>query len=165
MECSWPNKCFSGWRGKALDQMAKQSSTIRKTHLDTNLYIYATRYLRFLIETRDDCKDIRNLKKEQYNMVFAATCSAFERRIQVSKVVANWPKKKTLQVLPEDYTVWKTAQTLVDVLSSLVPEKCSVSKKSEIMYYILIKLEGHVKSIQAKFLAGDYENSGRHRNR
>jgi len=162
MECSWPEKCFGGWRGKLLEQMAKQSATVHKTHLDTNLYIYATRYLRFLIDTSDDCEDMTNLKRQHYNMMFSAICSAFERRIRVSEVVLKRPK--TLQFLPEDHSIWKTAQALLDILTSLVPEKCSVSKKSEIAYFILSQLEDYVKTVQAKFLAGDYENSGRHRN-
>jgi hypothetical protein len=162
LECSWPAKCFGGWRSKLLEQMSKQSATIHKTHLDTNLYIYAIRYLRFLIDTREDCDDLRTLNKSQHAIVFSAICSAFERRIKVSEVIQKRPK--TLEAFSKEHSIWKTAQMLTDILTSMVPEKCTVSAKSEIAFSILQQLEGYVQNIQVRFLAGEFKNSGRQRN-
>lgn len=159
----WPSGCFSGWRNKVLDQMAKQSSTIHKTQLDTDMYVYVCRYLNFLIDTKDEYDTIKKLSKKKHKMVVSAILSAFESRIPVTDVVKRRPK--TSKELPLQEPVWTLSQTLLQELTSMVPEKCSVSKKSEIAYQILSAVEKHRDDLQAKFLAGDTTYSGSKRKR
>ena len=154
---SWPEGMTSAWKSRVLEQMARQSATEHKTHLETNLYIYAVRYLRFLIRSEPELNTIRDLPKTEYNKVFSAVCDAFIERETVLHVVKRRPS--TLKVFPIKHDIWKKAQQLVERLVSLVPKKTTLSEKSEIMFRILSELEPFAAKLQQKFLNGEEKES------
>ena len=155
---SWPAGCLSGWRKKVLAQMAKQCSTAHTTHIETNLFIYATRYMKFLIRTDPDAVSIRQLSKKAYGKVFSAIEYAFNSHLTVKNpdnildVISR--RKKTLEVLPLDHTVWNVAQRLLERMKELVPKDTTLSQKSEIMFRIMRELEPFSFELQRQFMEG-----------
>ena len=152
LEADWGDS-ISGWKLNVLNEMARQSATEHKTHLETNLYIYAVRYLRFLIRRTPTLNDIRELSKKEFNKVFSAVCDAFIERERVLHVVKRRPS--TLEIFPTKHKIWRKAQTLVSQMMKLVPKETSLSEKSEIMFRILKELEPFAADLQQKFLSGE----------
>jgi hypothetical protein len=153
LESNWPPGISLGWKSKVLEQMARQSATMHTTHLETNLDIFAVRYLRFLIRSDPEFSSICDLSKKAYGKVFSAICDAFWERKNVTVVAKRRPT--TLELFPIKHDIWKTAQQLVTRLMKLVPKQTSLSKKSEIMYQILCELEPFAADLQQKWLNGD----------
>lgn len=153
LESNWPSGISLGWKSKVLEQMARQSATMHTTHLETNLDIFAIRYLCFLIRSDPEYSAICDLSKKAYGKVFSAICDAFWERKKVTVVAKRRPT--TLELFPIKHDIWKTAQQLVTRLMKLVPKQTSLSKKSEIMYQILCVIEPFVADLQQKWLNGD----------
>ena len=157
---SWPAGCKSGWRGKVLEQMAKQCSTSHTTHIQTNLFIYAMRYMKFLIRTDPETVSIRQLSKKAYGKVFSAIEYAFNSHVtaknknpdNILDVISR--RKKTLEVLPLGHTIWNVAQRLLERMKELVPTDTTLSQKSEIMFRIMEKLEPFSIELQRQFMEG-----------
>ena len=157
LDADWPSGISSGWKSRVLEQMARQSATMHTTHLETNLNIFAIRYLRFLIRSDPEFSAIRELSKKVYGKVFSAICDAFWERKKVTVIVKRRPT--TLELFPGKDDIWKTSQQLVTRLTKLVPKKTSLSKKSEIMFKILSELEPFADDLQQKFLNGEVSKS------
>jgi hypothetical protein len=118
---SWPRGCILGWRGKVLEEMARQLSTNHKTHLETNLFIFAKRYLKYLTRT-NKVVDTAPIVFEQlgtkaaYNKVVSAIEHAFWKHLTekngsdltIEAVISGRPK--TLEALPKMHAVWPVAQ-------------------------------------------------------
>ena len=86
-----------GWYGKVLDELAKRSATIHKTHLDTNIHIYAQRYIHVLIATDDRFGTINGLKTADLNKVVSAVTYGDDERTQeetVQAVIARRPSTR-----------------------------------------------------------------------
>ena len=86
-----------GWYGKVLDELAKRSATIHKTHLDTNIHIYAQRYIHVLIATDDRFGTINGLKTADLNKVVSAVTYGDDERTQeetVQTVIARRPSTR-----------------------------------------------------------------------
>lgn len=153
----WPSGISLGWKSKVLEQMARQSATMHTTHLETNLDIFAVRYLRFLIRSDSQFSTIRDLSKKAYGKVFSAISDAFWDRKKITAVVKRRPE--TLKIFPVKHDIWKVAQQLVGRLMKLVPKRTSLSKKSEIIFQILSELEPFAADLQQKFLNGETSKS------
>lgn len=156
---SWPEGFVSGWRGKVLEQMAKQSAVNHTTHIETNLFIYAVRYLKYMIRTDPEAESIRQLTSCAYGKVLSAITDAFWERNPVEIVIARRPS--TLKVLPSDHAIWTTAQSLLDRMFAFIPEKTTLSQKSEAMFHIMKKLEPFSHRLQEQFKAGEVQSSGK----
>jgi hypothetical protein len=160
IECgSWGKGRLSGWRGKVLDQMAKQMATSHTTHIETNLFIYAMRFLRYLVRTAPEEESIRQLStKNAYNKVFSAISDAFWTHLSkktpdnIEDVISRRPS--TLKVLPLDHAVWPVAQNLLDRMREFVPKETTLSQKSEIMFRIMSELEPFSIELQRRFVEG-----------
>ena len=86
-----------GWYGKVLDELAKRSATIHKTHLDTNIHIYAQRYIHVLIATDDRFETIKGLKTADLNKVVSAVTYGDDEKTQeetVQTVIARRPSTR-----------------------------------------------------------------------
>jgi len=86
-----------GWYGKVLDELAKRSATIHKTHLDTNLHIYAQRYIHVLIATDDRFETINGLKTVDLNKVVSAVTYGDDEKTQketVQTIIARRPSTR-----------------------------------------------------------------------
>ncbi len=86
-----------GWYGKVLDELAKRSATIHKTHLDTNIHIYAQRYIHVLIATDDRFGTINGLKTADLNKVVSAVTYGDDERTQeetVQTIIARRPSTR-----------------------------------------------------------------------
>ena len=86
-----------GWYGKVLDELAKRSATIHKTHLDTNIHIYAQRYIHVLIATDDRFETIKGLKTADLNKVVSAVTYGDDERTQeetVQTIIARRPSTR-----------------------------------------------------------------------
>jgi hypothetical protein len=153
LQTDWPDGCLSGWRRNVLDQMAKQSETIHKTHLETNLNIYAIRYMKFLLRTDEKFASIIDLRNKDYDKVFSAICSAFWERVAIVDIVKRRPT--TMKKFHIEHSIWKTAQEVVDCMTTLVPESSNLSRKSQIMYKILSRLEPYSIELQDQFQRGE----------
>jgi hypothetical protein len=153
LDADWPSGISLGWKSKVIEQMARQSATMHTTHLETNLDIFAVRYLRFLIRSDSEFSAICDLSKKAYGKVFSAICDAFWERKRVTTVAKRRPT--TLDLFPVKHDIWKTAQQLVTRLMKLVPRKTSLSRKSEIMFQILLELEPFAATLQEKFFNGE----------
>jgi hypothetical protein len=155
---SWEKGCISGWRGKVLEEMAKQCATAHKTHLETNLFNFALRYLRYMTRTVREAEPIRQLQKTAYNKVFSAMSDAFSTHLNetnpdsILDVISRRPS--TLKVLPSDHNVWPVAQELLERMQQLVPKKTTLSQKSEIMFRIMSELEPFSIELQRQFMEG-----------
>jgi len=149
---SWPEGVVSGWRGKVLEQMAKQSAVNHTTHIETNLFIYAIRYLKYLVRKEPEFEPMRKLTTCTYGKVISAITDAFWERTQVETVIRRRPS--TLKVLSTDHVIWTTAQSLLDRMFAIVPEKTTLSRKSEVMFRIMKELEPFSQSLQEQFKTG-----------
>lgn len=156
---SWPNGFVSGWRGKVLDQMAKQSAVNHTTHLETNLFIYMTRYLKYMIREEQEAEPIRQLTSCAYGKVISAITDAFWERNPVETVIARRPS--TLKVLPSEHAIWTTAQNLLNRMFDFAPEKTTLSQKSETMFRIMEELEPFSRQLQEQFKAGVVQSTGK----
>ena len=86
-----------GWYSKVLDELAKRSATIHKTHLDTNLHIYAQRYIHVLIATDDRFETINGLKTADLNKVVSAVTYGDDEKTQketVQTIIARRPSTR-----------------------------------------------------------------------
>ena len=86
-----------GWYGRVLEELAKRSATIHKTHLDTNIHIYAQRYIHVLIATDDRFGTINGLKTADLNKVVSAVTYGDDERTQeetVQTVIARRPSTR-----------------------------------------------------------------------
>ena len=86
-----------GWYGRVLEELAKRSATIHKTHLDTNLHIYAQRYIHVLIATDDRFETIRGLKTADLNKVVSAVTYGDDEKTQgetIQTVIARRPSTR-----------------------------------------------------------------------
>ena len=86
-----------GWYGNVLDELAKRSATIHKTHLDTNIHIYAQRYIHVLIATDDRFETIKGLKTADLNKVVSAVTYGDDERTQeetVQTIIARRPSTR-----------------------------------------------------------------------
>ena len=86
-----------GWYGRVLEELAKRSATIHKTHLDTNLHIYAQRYIHVLIATDDRFETIKGLKTADLNKVVSAVTYGDDEKTQtetVQTVIARRPSTR-----------------------------------------------------------------------
>ncbi len=86
-----------GWYTKVLEELAKRSATIHKTHLDTNLHIYAQRYIHVLIATDDRFETIKGLKTADLNKVVSAVTYGDDEKTQketVQTVIARRPSTR-----------------------------------------------------------------------
>jgi len=155
---SWPGGCCSGWRGKVIDESAKQMATNHTTHIETNLFIYATRYMKFLIRTDPVADPIRQLTKTAYTKVFSAIQYALHSHLttkdpdNIETVIARRPS--TLKILPLDHAVWPVAQNVLDRMKEMVPTETTLSQKSEIMFRIMRELEPFSIELQRRFVEG-----------
>ena len=156
---SWPDGCLSGWKGNVLDQMAKQCSTAHTTHIQTNLFIYALRYLKYLTRTDPEAASIRQLRtKTAYKKVISAVTDAFwsyltkEVPDDIRVVISRRPS--TLKVLPLGHEVWSVAERLLNHMKEMVPKDTTLSQKSEIMFRIMEKLEPFSIELQRQFMEG-----------
>jgi hypothetical protein len=157
LKADWPTGISLGWKSKVIEQMARQSATMHTTHLETNLDIFAVRYLRFLIRSDSQFSTICDLSKTAYGKVFSAICDAFWERKKVTAVVKRRPT--TLKLFPVKHDIWNLSERLVTRLMKLVPKKTTVSKKSEIMFHILSEVEPFAADLQQKFLKGEVSTS------
>ena len=158
---SWPSGSLSNWRGKVLEEMARQIATNHTTHIETNLYIYMIRYLKYLIRMDSSFENIRRLKTAEYGKVFSAISDAFWKRESISDVIKRRPT--TLELLPQDHEVWVTARGLLDRLTVLCPERTTLSEKSEIMFRIMEELEPFSHHLQEQFMNGNLSRRERKR--
>ena len=160
---SWPRGCIFGWRGKVLEEMARQLSTNHKTHLENNLFIFAKRYLKYLTRTNEvvDTAPIEQLgTKAAYNKVVSAIEHAFWKHLTekngsdltIEAVISGRPK--TLEALPETHAVWPVAQLLLDHMKEFVPRGTTLSDKSKIMFDMMRKLEPFAEALQRQFQEG-----------
>ena len=86
-----------GWYARVLEELAKRSATIHKTHLDTNIHIYAQRYIHVLIATDDRFGTINGLKTADLNKVVSAVTYGDDERTQketVQTVIARRPSTR-----------------------------------------------------------------------
>ena len=86
-----------GWYARVLEELAKRSATIHKTHLDTNIHIYAQRYIHVLIATDDRFETIKGLKTADLNKVVSAVTYGDDERTQeetVQTVIARRPSTR-----------------------------------------------------------------------
>ena len=86
-----------GWYARVLEELAKRSATIHKTHLDTNIHIYAQRYIHVLIATDDRFETIKGLKTADLNKVVSAVTYGDDERTQeetVQTIIARRPSTR-----------------------------------------------------------------------
>ena len=86
-----------GWYARVLEELAKRSATIHKTHLDTNIHIYAQRYIHVLIATDDRFGTINGLKTADLNKVVSAVTYGDDERTQeetVQTIIARRPSTR-----------------------------------------------------------------------
>ena len=86
-----------GWYARVLEELAKRSATIHKTQLDTNIHIYAQRYIHVLIATDDRFGTINGLKTADLNKVVSAVTYGDDERTQketVQTVIARRPSTR-----------------------------------------------------------------------
>jgi hypothetical protein len=153
VERNWPQDCTTGWRGRVLEEMAKASGTNHKTHLDTNLFIYTMRYMKYLVQTDERYSSIRELTKKERDMVFAAISYALgPKRERIQEIIRRRPK--TLERIPATDEIWELAQELCDRVVHFVPVKANVVKKSQLCYDLLVPLAAYGKRLQTLFESG-----------
>ena len=165
-----------GWYNKVLDELAKRSATIHKTHLDTNLHIYAQRYIHVLIATDDRFETIKGLKTADLNKVISAVTYGDSQKTQgetIQTVIARRPstraeydkackaiaeaknqaarekaEAKKAQALHPEHAAWTEAEVLRAEWRKLVA-KGTYSEKSVRCYTMLERCRVHGQTLQA----------------
>lgn len=170
LETNWPDDCMASWRGRVLEEMARQSATMHTQHLESNFNRFVSRYMKYLIRDKEEFRPINELNTDAYNKVFSAIANAVENRVKLKTVVERRPT--TVKVLPWAHAIWETAQVLMERITAMVPEKNpSLSRKSEIMYSIMTELgpfsdmlqENNANTEDNEDAANNNENQGLNR--
>ena len=158
----WSSDVLSGWGSKALEAAAMASSTIYKSHVETNLLIYVQRYLHYLLKTDRFSSVFERLPRKVYNAVFNCTVDALVNRETIDSVVARRP---SVQVLRVEDSVWQLAGECLQHVREIVPEDLDLRKQSKSMFEILSAVEPHAIELQERFRNGGFNDgcSGRRR--
>lgn len=155
----WPSGCVSsGWRGRVLEQMAKQMATMHDNHININLEErFSMRYLKMLIRSKEEYGAIRELPKKIYGKVFSTIRDAFYERKNAVEIAKRRPS--VTKLCPLDSPIWDVAQGLVSRLRNFIPSKgASLSSKSQTMYDIMAEVEPFSDELQRRFLNGEVSN-------
>jgi transposase len=161
----WPRDVVSGWPGRVMEAAAAASSTIFKTHVETNLFIYSKRFLEYLFETDTYSSVFQSLPRKHFNAIFICASEAFVNQEDIDVVVT---RKASVQKLEIEGSVWELAAECIQRLREVVPANPDLRQHCRSMFHILAALEGHAIELQDRFVNGEFEDDrsgGRRRKR
>ena len=115
---SLPRGCITRWMQHPLEEAAKMSTSVIKTHFETNLLVYLKRVATMKIDLEPELAHIKSLPRAAYREVFSCVVSCLATKRPLDKVRES---RSSLAKYNLDPVVWEEASSLVNCLVGLLP--------------------------------------------